>query len=236
MPFHFTDPTSDKPCEVNPSEAATVNPTVDSAISTNSTGDAALPVVVFKSSWRPNTSLKRRGGHITTTTGDSITNSGEAMVDDDVASITSRTTTMDIAATKTITFSGTEAAPTSSLLGFQSVDEVLPAVLQYLTGATAPVPNSSTITLQRATPALLYELDRISQCIIESLIAHQAEVVVGTPLKFPEYDRAITLTRHVALAELQRYRRQYVKVNGSHPPVSSQAIGMSFIDYLALHI
>jgi len=159
---------------------------------------------------------------------------------DDVASISTRASRLDAAAPRVISFSGTDASPSSysSLQGFQSVDQTLPAVLHYLQGAAAPVPNSSTITLQRATPALLYELDRVSQSVIERLVAHQAEaaVVVGTPLKFHEYDRAITLTHHVSQAELQRYRRQYVKVNGSHPPLSSQAIGTSFIDYLALHI
>jgi tRNA uridine 5-carbamoylmethylation protein Kti12 len=160
---------------------------------------------------------------------------------DDVASISTRASRLDAAAPRVISFSGTDASPSSSyssMQGFQSVDQTLPAVLHYLQGAAAPVPNSSTITLQRATPALLYELDRVSQTVIERLVAHQAEaaVVVGTPLKFHEYDRAITLTHHVSQAELQRYRRQYVKVNGSHPPLSSQAIGTSFIDYLALHI
>lgn len=223
------------------------NLTLDPVSSSVDTGNddvtrlrAPLPsTTVFKSSWRPN--LKNRSA-IKAASGDGDTVRREAM-DDDVASISTRASSrLDtaVAPPKTISFSGTDAAPSSSssLQGFQSIDQALPAVLQYLLGAAAPVPNSSTITLQRATPALLYELDRVSQCVIERLVAHQAEaaVVVGTPLKFHEYDRAITLTHHVSLAELQRYRRQYVKINGSHPPLSSQAIGTSFIDYLALHI
>jgi len=214
--LNLSDPSGDTPHD-KPSDGTLI------------VNDEAPTTVLFKSSWRPN--LKSRSIR---TASDSHTNSGG----DDVASITTSMSrlAMDAAAPKTISFSGTEATPSSSLQGFQSVDQTLPAVLHYLLGAAAPVPNSSTITLQRATPALLYELDRVSQSIIESLMAHQAEVVVGTPLKFHEYNRAITLNHHVALAELQRYRRQYVKINGSHPPLSSQAIGTSFIDYLALHI
>jgi len=100
---------------------------------------------------------------------------------DDVASISTRASRLDAAAPRVISFSGTDASPSSSyssLQGFQSVEQTLPAVLHYLQGAAAPVPNSSTITLQRATPALLYELDRVSQTVIERLVAHQAEAAV----------------------------------------------------------
>jgi tRNA uridine 5-carbamoylmethylation protein Kti12 len=79
-------------------------------------------------------------------------------------------------------------------------------------------------------------LDRTSQRIIQLIAAHQTETVEGTPLKFAEFDRELTLHRHAGLAELQRHRRQFVKINGQHPPGSSKAVGASFIDFLALQL
>lgn len=142
---------------------------------------------------------------------------------------------------KTISFSGTQVTQedtSKTMQDFLSPDIVLPKIFEYFTTATAPAPNSSTISLQKAKPDLLYELDRISQKIIEALIHQQttSEGTEGTPLKFLEYDRAITLHKYTSLAELQRIRRQFVKINGSHPPINSKAIGSAFIDYLSLYI
>lgn len=143
---------------------------------------------------------------------------------------------------KSISFSGTMVIQEVQELaeGFMLPEEALSKISDYFQGAITPiVPNSSTIATQRANPDLLYELDRISQEILQSIVSHQqsdAVCVAGTPLKFSAYDRSITLHRHISLAELQRYRRQYVKINGQHASTTAKAIGASFIDFLALHI
>jgi len=152
------------------------------------------------------------------------------------ASMTTTATTQSTA--KAISFSGTMVVQEDTAIsGFLGVEETFTKMDEYFGGAVAAPPNSSTIATQRANADLLYELDRVSQQIIQVIVAHQTEgMVEGTPLKFVEYDRALTLNRHTGLAELQRYRRQYVKINGQHPPTSSKAIGTSFIDFLALHL
>ena len=81
------------------------------------------------------------------------------------------------------------------------------------------------------------KLDRVSQKIMQIIVNFQSEQSLeGTPIKFNEYDRVLLLNRHISLIEIQRYRRQYVKINQQHPPHSSIDIGTSFIDYLALQI
>ena len=72
---------------------------------------------------------------------------------------------------------------------------------------------------------------------MQTVLSFQSEQTLeGTPIRFVEYDRVLLLNRHISLLELQRYRRQYVKINQQHPPHSTIDIGSSFIDYLALQI
>jgi len=180
----------------------------------------------FTSSWKP----KKK-----------VVTSATAVAADDatvftISSVNTAATAQSSA--KAISFSGTMVVQEDTAIsGFMAVEDALTKISEYFGGAVAAAPNSSTIATQRANADLLYELDRVSQQVIQVIVAHQTEgMVEGTPLKFVEYDRALTLNRHTGLAELQRYRRQYVKINGQHPPTSSKAIGTSFIDFLALHI
>lgn len=208
------------------SDPAAVVPSA--AIETEATSTtASVPVKSsFTSSWKPKKKV-------------SVSNTS-----DDTASVftmsaaTVNTTATTQSSAKAISFSGTMVVQEDTAIsGFLPVEETLTKINEYFGGAVAAPPNSSTIATQRANADLLYELDRVSQQIIQVIVAHQTEgLVEGTPLKFIEYDRGLTLNRHTGLAELQRYRRQYVKINGQHPPTSSKAIGISFIDFLALHI
>lgn len=137
---------------------------------------------------------------------------------------------------KGLWFSGSMAGVVDDLSTFQSTDAVLQAMSAYFSTAQAPTPNSSTVIAQHAQADLLYELDRTSQQITQVLVTHQAENVEGTPVRLEEYDRILTMTRFTSMAELQRLRRQWVKINAQHPPNSTQAIGASFIDFLAVHL
>ena len=109
-------------------------------------------------------------------------------------------------------------------------------MLDYFTTAQAPRPNSSTIPVPHGKAQLLYELDDVSQHIIETIFAHLKDNASGTPLIFREYNRTLELFRFVGLSELQRHRRLFVKVNSQHPPTSSAEIGRAFIDFLVTQI
>jgi tRNA uridine 5-carbamoylmethylation protein Kti12 len=136
-----------------------------------------------------------------------------------------------------LSISGNAVTYSDNLQEFQLLDTSFCfAIHSYLTTAHIPLPNSSTITNQHGQTDLLYELDRTSQHITQLILHHQAETLEGTPIKFTEYDRAMTLHRYVSFAELQRYRGQFVKINAQHPPTSSTAVGVSFIEFLAVHL
>jgi tRNA uridine 5-carbamoylmethylation protein Kti12 len=135
---------------------------------------------------------------------------------------------------KGLSISGTAISTSDNLSDFEEFSISFDKIYQHLTNSAAiPTPNISTVVSKHAEADLLYELDRITSRIIQMIISHQNEnLQEGMPLKFLDYDRAITFHKQINLAELQRYKTQYVKMNASHPPDSSKAIGSSFIDFL----
>lgn len=114
--------------------------------------------------------------------------------------------------------------------------EACERILEYFATASAPKPNSSTVAIPHATADLLYELDKVSQEIVSAVVLHARDNVEGTPLVFRSFARVLEMHRVVALNELQRHRRMFVKVNSQHPPASSLEIGASFIDFLAAQL
>jgi tRNA uridine 5-carbamoylmethylation protein Kti12 len=133
-------------------------------------------------------------------------------------------------------FSGSAADNLEDLSCFSDVPSALQGISARLSSAPLPAPSCSTITPLHAQANLLYELDRTSASITQQLVAHQAESGEGVALRLPIYDRALALHRHASVAELQRLRRQWVKINAQHPPSSIEAIGASFVDFLAVHL
>lgn len=118
----------------------------------------------------------------------------------------------------------------------QMMKHSLETVVEYFQSAVAPKPNSSTVPIVHASADLLYELDSISQDIVQAAHTHIRDAPVGTPLMLRDYHRTLEIHRPVSLAELQRHRRMFVKVNSQHPPTSAAAIGSSFVDFLATQL
>jgi tRNA uridine 5-carbamoylmethylation protein Kti12 len=148
------------------------------------------------------------------------------------SSSSSTTTTL-----KTIFFSGTEKSAQDTVSGMSSND-AFEQIWDHFIGASVPLPNSSTIAAPKGDAERLYELDRISQLITQTMIQHQIDFNEGDPIIFTEYDRTITLHRHVSLNELQRHRRQYVKITGQYASnyTTNKEIGASFIDFLDVQL
>jgi tRNA uridine 5-carbamoylmethylation protein Kti12 len=177
-----------------------------------------------KSSWKPK---KKVPASIDAEKSDAATESDNQTV------APSSTLSEDL---KALSFSGSMVNASEDLSSFDEYEACLDKIFDHLSNASVPLPNISTVVHQHADADLLYELDRTSQKIIQSIVNHQSENIEGTPIKFLEFDRAITLHRQVTLAELQRYKGQYVKINAQHPPNTSKAIGASFIDFLAVQL
>ena len=74
--------------------------------------------------------------------------------------------------------------------------------------------------------------------VFNYLLAHRSVdltySLTGTPIFFHEYNRTLTLHRHVSLAELARHKRQYVKSTGVNSSTNDIDIGTNYIDFLAV--
>ena len=106
----------------------------------------------------------------------------------------------------------------------------------FVTDATLVLASAATVRLHHADAEMVYALDSVSQQVVARVEAHQREQLEGTPVVFPEFDRALTLNNRVALAELQRHRRQFVRVNTLYAPKDKGAIGAAFVDFLCNNI
>eukprot|EP00605_Chrysophyceae_sp_TOSAG23-4_P000856 GSChrysophyteH1.ASY1.ANO1.947.1 assembled CDS len=111
-------------------------------------------------------------------------------------------------------------------------------VYQALSATTSAQPNSSTVAAPHGGANMLYELDRVSQEIVQAVSAHLTgpEGQAGAPMRLPTYDRSFQVHRTVSLAELQRHRLQFVRLNSKHPPNNAVQIGAMFIDFLAVQL
>jgi len=110
------------------------------------------------------------------------------------------------------------------------------AIHAYLTDSTKVQASAATVRLPHADAEMVYALDSVSQQIVGRIDVHQREQVEGTPVIFSEFDRSLTLNRRVSLQELQRHRRQFVRVNTLYAPRGKGAIGSAFIDFVANNV
>lgn len=115
-----------------------------------------------------------------------------------------------------------------------SIDQVIDDIINYFETAIAPAPNLATKPVRHAGPELLYQLDRVSQIIVQLITTHQQEHNNdGTPLILKDFNsHTLTLPRYIGAQELQRLRRQFVKMNSSHPPENSIDVGGKFVEFL----
>lgn len=118
-----------------------------------------------------------------------------------------------------------------------SPDMVIEEIIRYFDTAVAPAPNLATKPVRHAGPELLYQLDRVSQTIVQLITSHQQEHTDGTPLILKDFNsHVLTLPRYVGAQELQRLRRQFVKMNSTHPPENSIDVGGKFVEFLKTQI
>lgn len=229
---------------LNGSETAeTVFQCIEQSVSNQETAIEA-PAVPVKSSWRPSekqSSFSSNRSVITTATVNTaktggITKSG---------SITTRGVWNDTDTKKAVYFTGStrnrkdQGSAVLTTEGFVSMDKTCEDVYAYLSDEKVQImpQNPSTMPKQQGAADHLYELDRVSQMIVHLIAVHQSQQAEGTPIKFIEFDREMVLHRYVGTPELQRHRRQYVKINSQHHSVkkgsNEKRLGAEFIEFLA---
>jgi hypothetical protein len=65
---------------------------------------------------------------------------------------------------------------------------------------------------------------------------HRPAGMLAARLRYLRLEFMRSLPLPAGLAELQRHRQQFMKLNSQHPPASSAEVGSLFIDFLAAQL
>lgn len=132
-------------------------------------------------------------------------------------------------------FSGSRAVDGAALTT-DGPSAAIHKICSYFITADAPQPNAATNTVRHSSANLLYQIDKVSQEITQNIFLQQQKQGPDTPLIFDNYGRfSLRLPRRISMAELQRQRRQYIKVNSQHPPEDAQDAGTNYLEFLSNH-
>ncbi|XP_050397233.1 protein KTI12 homolog [Patella vulgata] len=95
-----------------------------------------------------------------------------------------------------------------------------------------PPPNMSTQCQPLSSTNFLYELDKRTQEIVNDIMSNQKLSVVGDSISITGATDTIQFNRNFSLAELQRYRRQFITYSKMHPVDDANKISNMFVQYL----
>ncbi|XP_054633278.1 protein KTI12 homolog [Dunckerocampus dactyliophorus] len=96
----------------------------------------------------------------------------------------------------------------------------------------APPPNQSTQSQPLSSANFLYELDKITQDVLMAIFNAQKTSVPGDLVSVPGTTEKIELTRSVNMAELRKFRRQFISYTKMHPTENTGQISNMFVQYL----
>lgn len=113
-------------------------------------------------------------------------------------------------------------------------DDALPfeAISDALFKRKAPPPNQSTQSQPLSSANFLYELDKITQDVLMAIFNAQKTSVPGDLIAVPGATEKIELTRSINMAELRKFRRQFISYTKMHPTENTGQISNMFVQYL----
>ncbi|XP_064596493.1 protein KTI12 homolog [Liolophura sinensis] len=103
---------------------------------------------------------------------------------------------------------------------------------QALFQRKAPPPNMSTQSQPLSSTNFLYELDRITQETVTTILNQQKTMVPGDKIVVPGVQDKLDYVRPFTLMELQRYKRQFITYTKMHPVDDVSKISNLFVQYL----
>nr|CAG4641049.1 EOG090X0A11 [Eulimnadia texana] len=126
----------------------------------------------------------------------------------------------------------------SPLFTVQASDETLPleSINAALFERKAPPPNHSTQSLPLSSTNFLYELDRVTQDIVNRVMEAQKMGGIGNEIKIPDSNEKLILKRLYPLSELARIRRQFISYTKSRPLENIQLLASMFVQYLTSNL
>ncbi|XP_041034605.1 protein KTI12 homolog [Carcharodon carcharias] len=114
-------------------------------------------------------------------------------------------------------------------------DDTLPfeAIINAILHRKAPPPNQSTLNQPRSSTNFMYELDRVTQEMVMTILNAQKTSVPGDLITVPGASVKIELTRNLPMAELRKLRRQFVSYTKMHPTENIGQIANMFVQYIS---
>ncbi|KAM9814936.1 protein KTI12 homolog [Syngnathus typhle] len=106
------------------------------------------------------------------------------------------------------------------------------AIADALFKRKAPPPNQSTRNQPLSSANFLYELDKTTQDVLTAIFNAQKTSVPGDCIPVPGTTEKIELTRSVNMAELRKFRRQFISYSKTHPTENTGQISNMFVQYL----
>ena len=113
----------------------------------------------------------------------------------------------------------------------QRVDEFLNS---FLKGSTALTENISTKKVVAAKTDVLHDIDRVTQQVLTKIMNAQ-KIQGGYGCTTVEIaDKRVKFEREVTMSDMRKFRRQFIKWIGLHPPsdCSEAGISLTFLEYI----
>jgi protein KTI12 len=122
----------------------------------------------------------------------------------------------------------------STLITLQTGDELpFEEISNVLFSQKAPPPNKSTLNKPLSDTNFLHDLDKTTQEIINYLLNLQLNGLAGDLVPIPGATEKVKLSRPVTLAELRKWRQQFLTYIKMHPPSNSTVkIPNMFVEYI----
>ncbi|KAK9768426.1 kti12, chromatin associated [Basidiobolus ranarum] len=114
-------------------------------------------------------------------------------------------------------------------------DETIPTeeIWNALVLKKAPPPNLSTVSKPVTETNYLYELDKVTQEIVNAVLEEQKSNLGSYKVVIPGTSMKVQLpARSISMAELRRLRRQFVNINKMHTVLDISRIAELFVQYL----
>ncbi|CAF1149226.1 unnamed protein product, partial [Brachionus calyciflorus] len=114
------------------------------------------------------------------------------------------------------------------------VNEELPYedIANTLFNKQAPPPNKSTINKPLSDTNFLHDIDKTTQEILTHILTLQNNQLASNSVSVPGATEKVKLIRPVNLAELRRWRQQFLTYIKMHPPSDASRISNMFVEYI----
>ncbi|KTW29420.1 hypothetical protein T552_01371 [Pneumocystis carinii B80] len=118
---------------------------------------------------------------------------------------------------------------------YSDLSSPVDSIWEILSSKKMIKPNASTIVKPLPSSDYLFELNKITQKIIDTIIENQMNHGSESEIKIDSINKSITLSNNVTLSKLQSIRHRFINLNRIQTSSKSK-IQEIFIDFLNSHL